>query len=181
MKGNPLRVLLALPENTGFLASYRKTRPPLDRLRTGDKLIPMFRKMILHSNAAELMAGKKNMAFGFFYLLFAMGLGMVLSGAGAHLAGQKALLNNAVLQGNIDAVLNIVVGYLVCRLPFVEWLSKAVSLLMIAGALFHSGVLYLAAFGLLPRAVSLLPVGGFLIIAVMLLMGIGVLGLRIIK
>ncbi|MBI5491601.1 MAG: hypothetical protein HY893_01575 [Deltaproteobacteria bacterium] len=142
----------------------------------------MFRKMIFQSGSTELMVGKKNMAFGFFYLLFAMGLGMYLSGnAGALTGGQKALLNSAMLQGNIDSVLNIVVGYLVCRLPFVEWLSKAVSPLMIIGALFHSGMLYLAGFGLLPRAMALLPVGGFLIIAVMLLMGIGVLGLRTIK
>lgn len=137
----------------------------------------MFRKMIFQSGSAELMVGKKNMAFGFFYLLFAMGLGMYFSGAEALTGGQKALLNSAILQGNIDSVLNIVVGYLICRLPFVEWLSKAVSPLMIIGALFHSGMLYLAGFGLLPHAMALLPVGGFLIIAVMLLMGIGVLGL----
>ncbi len=143
----------------------------------------MFRKMIFESGAINLMVGKKNMVFGFFYLLFTMVLAIYLSGnvEWALTGGQKALLNSAVLQGNIDSVLNIVVGYLVCRLPLVEWLSKAVSPLMILGTLFHSGMLYLAGFGLLPFASALIPVGGLLIIAVMLLMGLGVLSLRAIK
>ncbi|MDP2689178.1 MAG: hypothetical protein Q8P48_03585, partial [Deltaproteobacteria bacterium] len=70
------------------------------------------------------------------------------------------------------------VGYLICRLPFVGWLSRAISIIMISGALFHSGVLYLAGFNLLPFALAFIPVGGFLIAAVLLFMGVGVLSLR---
>lgn len=130
------------------------------------------------------MAGKKNMVFGFLYLLFTLGLGLYLTSNfadtsfGSH---ERSLLTDALFKSNLDAALNIIAGFLICRLPLVDWVSRLVSALMIAGALLHSGVVYLGAFGLLTFAMNLTIVGSFLIVAVMLFMGIGVLGLRIVK
>lgn len=134
------------------------------------------------------MARKKNIIFGLIYLLFTLGLGFYLAGyigwdgyipqaSGA----RRALLNSAYRQGNIDSVLNIAVGYIIYRFPFVEWFSRIISSLMIAGALLHSGMLYSAGFGILPFALNLIPLGAFIITAVTLFMGIGVLSIRMIK
>jgi len=132
------------------------------------------------------MIGKKNMAFGFFYFLTTLGLGMFLASKfqlppdqlGAWLqSGQHALLKAAHAHGNLESVLNIVIGYLLCRLALEAWIAKTVSVLLIIGALFHSGMLYLAGAGV-GFAGMLTPIGGISIIASMLLMGIGVLKLN---
>ncbi|MBI1911163.1 MAG: hypothetical protein HYS21_04100 [Deltaproteobacteria bacterium] len=132
--------------------------------------------------------GRKNMAFGFFYLLVTTVTGLYLADSlvdgitGLSLTGaQRAALASALLQANIDSILNVVAGYFLCRLPFVDWFSKTVSLLMIAGALLHSGVMYMTGFGLNNFVLHLAPVGAFLIISVMLLMGVGVISIRAVK
>ncbi len=132
------------------------------------------------------MIGKKNMAFGFFYFLTTLGLGMFLASKfklppdqlGPWLqSGQHALLKAAHAHGNLESVLNIVIGYLLCRLSLEPWIAKAVSALLIVGALFHSGMLYLAGAGL-GFAGGLTPIGGISIVAAMALMGVGVLKLK---
>ncbi len=132
------------------------------------------------------MIGKKNMAFGFFYFLTTLGLGMFLASKfkqppdqlGAWLqSGQHAMLKAAHAHGNLESVLNIVIGYLLCRLALEPGIAKSVSVLLIVGALFHSGMLYLAGMGI-GFAGMLTPVGGIAIITAMLLMGIGVLRLK---
>ncbi len=133
-----------------------------------------------------MMIGKKNMAFGFFYFLTTLGLGMFLASKfklppaelGAWLqSGQHALLKAAHAHGNLESVLNIVIGYLLCRLSLEAWIAKTVSVLLIVGALFHSGMLYLAGAGV-GVAGTLTPIGGVSIIAAMALMGVGVLKLQ---
>ncbi len=132
------------------------------------------------------MIGKKNMAFGFFYFLTTLGLGMFLASKfqlppdqlGKWLASpQHALLKAAHAHGNLESVLNIAIGYLLCRLALEAWITKTVSVLLIVGALFHSGMLYLAGAGL-GFAGMLTPIGGISIIASMLLMGIGIVKLK---
>ncbi len=125
------------------------------------------------------MAGKKNMVFGLFYLVLTLSLGMYLSnrlGAGdpEWLQGQaRAILRAAHGHGNLEAVLNIVLGYLLVRLSFESWIAKTVSVLLIVGAVFHSGMLYLGGLGLLAAA-KLTPVGAFSLLLAVLLAGVGV-------
>lgn len=45
--------------------------------------------------------------------------------------------------GNLEALLNIAVGFLLIFLAVPVWLKQAISWLFIAGALMHSGMLYL--------------------------------------
>jgi len=132
------------------------------------------------------MIGKKNMAFGFFYFLTTLGLGMFLASKfnlppeelGKWLQSpQHGLLKAAHAHGNLESVLNIVIGYLLCRLALEGWIAKAVSWLLIVGALFHSGMLYLAGFGV-GFAGNLTIIGALSLVASMLLMGIGVLKLQ---
>ena len=132
------------------------------------------------------MIGKKNMAFGFFYFLTTLGLGMFLASKfslppaelGKWLQSpQHGILKAAHAHGNLESVLNIVIGYLLCRLALEEWIAKTVSWLLIIGALFHSGMLYLAGLGV-GVAGKLTPIGAISLVLVMLLMGVGVLRLQ---
>jgi uncharacterized membrane protein YgdD (TMEM256/DUF423 family) len=125
------------------------------------------------------MNGKKNMVFGFVYLLTATFLSLYSGVAPSQ--SSDALFSSAFMQANLDAALNIALGYLIIRLPFVDWLSRTISTLMIAGALLHSGMLYVSALGLLPIAVLVMPLGLAIMAGVMLFMGIGVLSLRAVR
>lgn len=124
------------------------------------------------------MNGKKNMVFGFVYLLAATSLSLYFGDRAS--AAANALLSSAFLQANIDAALNLGGGYLICRLPFVDWLSRTISILMIAGALLHSGMLYVSGLGLLPVA-AVTALGIAIMAGVALFMGIGVLSLRAVR
>ncbi len=129
------------------------------------------------------MVGKKNMAFGFFYFILTLGLGMYLanklgSGDTEWLnSQQRAILRAAHAHGNLESLLNIVIGYIISRLVFEKWIAGTVSVLLIVGALFHSGMLYLGGLGFF-FAFKLTPIGALSLITSMLLMGIGVVKLR---
>jgi uncharacterized membrane protein YgdD (TMEM256/DUF423 family) len=128
------------------------------------------------------MTGKKNMVFGFFYFLLTLGLGMYLSrklGSGPEWAAsqQRAVLRAAHAHGNLESLLNVVVGYLLCRLAVDAWIAKTVSVILIIGALLHSGILYLGGFGF-SAGFKLTPIGAVLVLVSMLLMGIGVARLK---
>lgn len=120
------------------------------------------------------MTGKKNIIFGVVYLFIAMGLNALVDRGGA---SQEAL-SQAFLHANLDAGLNIVIGFIILRLPFVGWLSKTISLLMISGALLHSGTLYLSGFGIASAAL-IMPLGAIILAGVMLFTGIGALSLKV--
>lgn len=128
------------------------------------------------------MVGKKNIVFGLFYLVLTLALGMYLSnrlGAGdpEWLAGKvRAVLRAGHGHGNLEALLNIVLGYLLVRLAIQPSLAKAASILLIVGALFHSGMLYLAGLGV-QQAAMLTPVGAVSLLLAVLLIGVGVLRL----
>lgn len=151
----------------------------------------MVRKQYIASNyirrqSADWKTGKKNMVFGFTYLVFTMILGLYLNaritgGSEFLIPADRSMLSSALLYANIDAVLNIAVGYLICRLPFVDWLGKSVSALMLVGAILHSGMLYAAGLGFFPFATALLPVGIIMIAIVVFVMSLGVISLKTIK
>lgn len=128
------------------------------------------------------MTGKKNMAFGFFYFVLTLGLGMYLAnklGSGPEwlASAQRKALHAAHAHGNLESLLNVITGYLLCRLSLDAWLAKTVSALLIIGAVFHSGMLYLGGLGA-GFAFGLAPIGAIALVISMLLMGIGVLKLK---
>lgn len=73
--------------------------------------------------------------------------------------------------GNLEAVLNILAGLVLCFLAAPALLKQLVSWLFIAGALLHSGSLYLLSFGQ-AWAGSLLQLGPWLVLLALLLAGI---------
>ena len=145
------------------------------------------------------MIGKKNIIFGFLYLVATAALGpyMIVNGvedigkayqdkqppvqrlqdlktnnyeeelepvnadtiAKANLDGILAINNILNLQnpqgfmrsvhahGNLEAVLNILAGLALCFIGVAKVFKQIISWLFIAGAVLHSGMLYLAAFG----------------------------------
>lgn len=172
------------------------------------------------------MIGKKNIAFGFIYLVFTASLGVVmvdkyedfgavaqekqasvgrlqaLKGndfeeelepltvmqiAKANTAGILSLnkLNNTEAEidaikggphahGNLEAVLNVIVGLTLCFIAAAAWIKQLISWLFIVGTLMHSGMLYLGTVFGFPWALTLLEtgIGPFSILIGLLLIGI---------
>lgn len=147
------------------------------------------------------MIGKKNIVFGFFYLVLTAALGPVMvdmyadfgsamaekqTSVGrlqalqenefeedleplaaeqiakantAGILGLNKVLNSELpidgikggphAHGNLEALLNIVVGVVICFLVVQVWLKQLISWLFIVGTVMHSGMLYLSTvFGL---------------------------------
>jgi uncharacterized membrane protein YgdD (TMEM256/DUF423 family) len=120
------------------------------------------------------------MVFGFVYFLASLLLGMymafLLDGADAHVLTSEArkAFRGAHAHANLESLLNIFFGYLLCRLAIEAWVAKVASALLIIGALLHSGMLILASLGL-PGVLQIAPVGSLLLVAMMALMAYGVL------
>lgn len=145
---------------------------------------------------SEEMIGKKNIVFGFIYLVFTAALGPVMVdmyenfGAAmgekqqtvgrlqalqenefeedlepltaeqiakantAGILGLNKLINSELpidsikggphAHGNLEALLNIVAGVVICFLMVPVWLQQLVSWLFIVGTIMHSGMLYLS-------------------------------------
>ena len=76
--------------------------------------------------------------------------------------------------GNLEALLNIVVGIALCFIAAPLRLKQAASVMFIMGALLHSGLLYLERVFMLPWATTLLKtgVGPALILLGLVLMGV---------
>lgn len=172
------------------------------------------------------MIGKKNIAFGFIYLVFTASLGIVmvdkyqnfgtaaqekqasvgrlqaLQGSGfeeelepltalqiakANTAGILSLNKISNLQaeidaikggphthGNLESVLNIIVGLTLCFIAAAPWIKQTISWLFIVGAIMHSGMLYLRTIFELRWANTLLEtgIGPIAILIGLLLIGI---------
>ena len=179
------------------------------------------------------MIGKKNIVFGFFYLVLTAALGPVMivkfygdmdaaesvkqqklgtlqqaqangfevdlekmsaeqiakANTDALLALSAALNSEKPVDdikggphthGNLEAVLNIIVGILLSFIAVPVVFKQVISWVFIAGALLHSGLLYLAVALQLPMAVSLLGswvgyIGPVLILAGLFLAGVAAL------
>lgn len=172
------------------------------------------------------MIGKKNIVFGFLYLVATASLGpyMIINTVGdidqayrdkqppvqrlqdlkineyeedlepvktdaiakANLDGILAMNNIMNLQnpqgfmrsvhahGNLEAVLNILAGLALCFIGVAKVFKQVISYLFIAGALLHSGMLYLAAFGQ-DWAFTPLLAGPWVVLTSLLLIGIAAL------
>lgn len=76
--------------------------------------------------------------------------------------------------GNLEALLNIVAGVVLCFIAVAPLFKQVISWMFIAGAVFHSGMLYLRTFGV-EWAGTLLQIGPFLVLLALLLIGIAAL------
>ncbi len=120
--------------------------------------------------------GKKNMVFGFAYMITTVGLGLFLASKmqanDPNWAESQMhhLLKTAHVHGNLESVLNIIIGFLLCRYGSSTLsLTKVASLLGIVAAVFHSGMLYLGGLGL-SAAMNLAPVGALSMLVTLALM-----------
>lgn len=82
-----------------------------------------------------------------------------------------SIKGGAHAHGNLEALLNIAAGVVLCFVAAPMLLKQLVSWLFIVGALLHSGMLYLLAFEV-SWAGAILPIGPYLVLAALLLMGI---------
>ena len=73
--------------------------------------------------------------------------------------------------GNLEALLNIVAGVVLCFIAVAPLFKQIISWVFIAGAVCHSGMLYLRYFGA-EWASTLLQIGPFLVLLGLLLIGI---------
>ena len=76
--------------------------------------------------------------------------------------------------GNLEAVLNILAGLMLCFLAAPAAIKQLISWLFIAGAVLHSGMLYLRAFEV-AWANTLLQAGPWLVLAALLVAGVSAL------
>lgn len=120
--------------------------------------------------------GKKNMIFGFAYMIITVALGLFLANKlGANdpewlNSPARHLLKTAHVHGNLEAVLNIIIGFLLCRYGSSTLsLTKAASITAILAAVFHSGMLFLGGAGV-SAAMSLAPIGALSMLITLVLM-----------
>jgi len=122
--------------------------------------------------------GKKNMIFGVLYFLATLGLGMYL-GSKYDLPGpelgkwlksmEHTFLKIAHTHGNLEALLNVVFGFLISRFGQGSALSRISSVLFVTGAIFHSGMALLVGLGV-AFAGKLMSVGAIALVLAMALM-----------
>lgn len=119
------------------------------------------------------MQGKKNLAAGFLFLAAFMVYGFVLIYLRDFAPGKEAWIADyavgkhfesrlAHVHGNLFAFINIVVGYLLLRLPIGVISARWISWLALAGMLMPLGILSEIVFGLPP---ALVLIGGIAMVA----------------
>ena len=136
------------------------------------------------------MQGKKNLAAGFLFLAAFMVYGFVLIFLRDFAPGKEAWIASygvgkhfesrlAHVHGNLFAFINIVVGYLLMRLPISAFSAKAISWLTLVGMLMPLGILSEVAFGVPPALVPhfLLLIGGVAMVMAMVWFGVAALKL----
>lgn len=132
------------------------------------------------------MEGKKNIAAGFLFLAAFMAYGFVLiylrdfAPGKAHWIAEYAVGKHfesrlAHVHGNLFAFINIVVGYLLLRLPIRAFASKWISWLTLTGMLMPLGILAEVLFGAPPVLVL---VGGIAMVVAMAWFGGAALTIR---
>ena len=126
------------------------------------------------------MQGKKNLAAGFLFLAGFMVYGFVLiylrdfgpdkeAWIAGYSVGKHFESRLAHVHGNLFAFINIVVGYLLLRLPISAFSAKAISWLTLTGMLMPLGILAELALGAPPAFVL---IGGISMVMAMLWFGV---------
>ena len=132
------------------------------------------------------MHGKNNIAAGFLFLAAFMVYGFVLIYLRDFAPGKEAWIAQysmgkhfesrlAHVHGNLFAFINIVVGYLLLRLPIGATAAIGISWLTLAGMLMPLGIVAELLFGVPP---ALVIVGGVSMVAAMLWFGVAALRMR---
>lgn len=132
------------------------------------------------------MQGKKNLVAGFLFLAAFMVYGFVLIYLRDFAPGKEAWIADyavgkhfesrmAHVHGNLFAFINIVVGYLLLRLPVSVFSARWISWLALAGMLMPLGILSEIAFGLPP---ALVLIGGIAMVASTTWFGIAVIRIQ---
>lgn len=132
------------------------------------------------------MEGRKNIAAGFLFLAAFMVYGFVLIYLRDFAPGKEAWIAEysvgkhfesrlAHVHGNLFAFINIVVGYLLLRLPVEGTSAKAISWLALAGMLMPLGILSEVAFGVPP---ALVLIGGISMVLAMVWFGVLALSIK---
>lgn len=124
--------------------------------------------------------GRKNLIFGFIYIIFTLALGVFISTklkgdpafAKEPFAFPRVIMRAAHAHGNLEAILNIIIGLIVDRLRLTDGLKQTISILIIIGTVMHSVMLYIRP--LVPLASNFTTTGAVIIIAAMILMAYGV-------
>jgi len=86
-------------------------------------------------------------------------------------------VRNAHAHGNLESILNILVGFLLCFVAISPTFKQVISWTFIAGAIFHSGMLYLAQGLQLQWVVSLMGTPVAMIGPILILAGLTLAGL----
>ena len=132
------------------------------------------------------MQGRKNIAAGFLFLAAFMAYGFVLIYLRDFAPGKEAWIADyavgkhfesrlAHVHGNLFAFINVVVGYLLLRLPVGEFAAKGISWLTLAGMLMPLGILGEVYLGL---PYYLVLVGGLSIFLATVLLGVAVVQMK---
>ena len=127
--------------------------------------------------------GKKNLSAGFLFMAGFMVYGFVLiylrdfapgkdEWIAAYAIGEHFEARLAHVHGNLFAFMNILIGYLLLRLPVQERSARTISWLALAGMLMPLGILGELLLGLPPVLVI---VGGVSMVAAMTLFGVAIL------
>ncbi len=121
------------------------------------------------------VAGKKNIVVGTAYFVLTLGLGMFLM---KMLQGQdplwmdspvRKMLAGAHLHGSLEALINILFGYLIYRFGARMPLVSNIASWLLIGGLLHSGSAYLAGIGM-TAVKTVAPFGAVSLIAGIVLM-----------
>jgi hypothetical protein len=126
------------------------------------------------------MQGKMNLAAGFLFLAGFMVYGFILIYLRDFAPGKEAWIADyavgkhfesrlAHVHGNLFAFINIVVGYLLMRLPIGAFSARWISWLALAGMLMPLGILSEVVFGWPP---ALVLIGGIAMVASMVWFGV---------
>ena len=91
-----------------------------------------------------------------------------------NLQNPQGFMRSVHAHGNLEAVLNILAGLALCFIGVAKVFKQVISWLFIAGAILHSGMLYLGAFGQ-AWAFTPLQVGPWIVLAALLLIGVAAL------
>ncbi|HED31304.1 MAG TPA: hypothetical protein ENN50_06430 [Prosthecochloris aestuarii] len=122
-----------------------------------------------------ITTGKKNMLAGTIYFVLTLGLGMFLM---KMMQVQdplwiespvRKLLAGAHLHGSLEALLNVVFGYLICRFGTRTPVLSGLASWLLLGGLLHSGAAYLAGIGI-AGAKMVAPLGAVSLITGVLVM-----------
>lgn len=149
----PYMVVKLLPDVRKAEVTKQQDVGRLQQLRTNDfeeQLEPLDAMQIAKANTAGILA---------------------LNGLANTEQQVDAVKGGAHAHGNLEALLNVAAGLALCFIAVARWFKQLISWLFIAGAVLHSGMLYLLLLGQ-GWAGKLLMLGPWLVLASFLLIGI---------